>query len=97
MGGDNSITIYHVRGDLRIKKVIEDRGLVFRYDPIKKRAVIVERFSFKSRLNSSSDLWVPEEKFIGACRQAKAIFEERFNGKNHPAKQHLEPIPASAS
>lgn len=93
--GDNSVTIYNVKGELRLKKVIGDRGLVFGYDPIKERAVIVERFSFKDRLNSSSDLWLPREQFVGACKQAKAIFKSRFS-KNQPGKMP-QPAPALAA
>jgi hypothetical protein len=95
--GDLTISIEKNRGELFITKVIGDRGLIFRFDKAKNRAALSGKFSLKSRLYSSEDLWVPRPAFIAACRQATAIFRSRYNKSQTPPAQQLQPAPALAA
>lgn len=92
--GDLTVSIVNIKGELEIRKVIGNRGLVFRFDKVKNRSFVVGKFSLKDRLNSREDLWVSPREFIDACRQATAIFISRYNKKSQPPQPHLQHAPA---
>jgi len=92
--GDPTVSIDNIQGELEIRKVIGNRGLVFRFDKVKNRAAVVGKFSFKDRLNSSDDLWVPQWEFIKACKQATAIFRSKYNKKSQPPQTPPQHAPA---
>ena len=90
---DRSINLLKNRqGELeRVEKTVGDKVLTFGFSEEKNSAVHIGTSSFKVRLNSSSDTWVPRDQFIAACRQATAIFkkEKSQNDKLQPAKPQL--------